>query len=73
MPHQSFLIASYVALERTEGARRQLAQLRQLLPDFNLDSAAAQLSMFFTFQPGLVRELVAALDRAGLPAAGTSA
>jgi hypothetical protein len=28
--------------------------------------------MFFPFQPELVRDLVAALDRAGLPAAGTS-
>jgi hypothetical protein len=72
IPHQSFLIASYVALERTEDARRQLAQLRQLLPDLTLDSATAQLNMFFPFQPELVRDLVAALDRAGLPAAGTS-
>jgi TolB-like protein len=69
VPHQSFLIAAYSALERTQEAHRQVAQLRQLLPDLTLDSAAAQLNMYFPFQPELVRELVGALESAGLPAA----
>ena len=73
LPHQSFLIASYAALERMEDARRQLAQLRQLLPDLNLDSAVAQLNMFFPFQPGLVRELAGALKNVGLAAADAPA
>ncbi|MCW8874082.1 MAG: hypothetical protein OQK01_15850 [Xanthomonadales bacterium] len=69
VPHQSFLIAAYSALERTQEAHGQVAQLRQLLPDLALDSAAAQLNMYFPFQPELVRELVGALESAGLPAA----
>ena len=68
IPHQSFLIASYAALGRTEDARRQLAHVGQLLPDLTLDSAAAQLNMFFPFQPELVQKLVGALESVGLPA-----
>jgi len=73
VPHQSFLIATYAALERTQETHRQVAQLRQLVPDLTLDSAAAQLNMYFPFQPELVRELVGALKSAGLPAADTPA
>jgi tetratricopeptide (TPR) repeat protein len=69
VPHQSFLIASYTALNRMEDARLQLTQLKQLLPDLTLDTAAAQLDMMFPFQPELVRELVGALEGVGLPAA----
>jgi len=73
MPHQSFLVASYAALDRMEDARRQLAQVRQLLPDLTLDSASAQLNLFFPFQPELVLKLVSALESAGLPAADAPA
>jgi TolB-like protein/Flp pilus assembly protein TadD len=73
LPHQSFLIASYAALERKEDARRQLDQLRQLLPDLTLDSAAAQLNLFFPFQSELVRKLVGELESVGLPAADVPA
>jgi TolB-like protein len=71
LPHQSFLIASYAALERTEEGRRQLAHVLKLQPDLTLDSAAAQLNMFFPFQPELVRKLVSALESVGLQAAAT--
>jgi TolB-like protein len=73
VPHQSFLIVSYAALNRMEDARRQLTQLKQLLPDLTLDTAAAQLDMMFPFQPELVRELVGALEGVGLPAADAPA
>jgi hypothetical protein len=43
----------------------------ELQPDLTLDSAAAQLNMFFPFQPELVRKLVGALESVGLQAAAT--
>jgi putative heme iron utilization protein len=52
-----------------EDARQQLAQMLELQPDLTLDSAAAQLSMFFPFQPELVRKLVDGLASVGLQAA----
>ena len=73
LPHQSFLIASYAALGRTEDARRQLTQVQQLLPGLTLDGAAAQLDMYFPFQPDLVRKLVGALESVGLQTADTPA
>jgi len=66
LPHQVFLTATYVMLDRPEDGRRQLEQIRALLPDVTPDSARQLLDKVLPFQPELVSTLSRALANAGL-------
>jgi len=66
LPHQAFLIATYVMLHRQDDARRQLEEVLRLQPGLTLDSAAESLGRMVPFQPELVDAVTEALSNAGL-------
>lgn len=67
LPHQAFLVASYVKLGRMAEAERTLAAFLQHQPDFGADAARAVLEKTLPFQRSLVRGVLEDLERAGLP------
>jgi hypothetical protein len=62
-PHQAFLAATYVKLDRDEDARRVLADLRRAHPGFTTEQARTTLHRLLPFQTALVDSVVACLSR----------
>jgi len=57
-PHQAFLAATYVRLDRDGDARRTLETLRRVHPGFTADQARKVLNQVLPFQPALVDSVV---------------
>lgn len=64
--HQVLLIATYGLTGRKGDARRALAELAKLQPEFNLESAERLLGVAFPFQPDYRQRLLDGLRKAGV-------
>jgi TolB-like protein len=67
-PYLIFLAASYIILERSEDASRQLEDLERIQPGIKQQAAREMLARTFPFQAELVDRVITGLARAGLPA-----